>query len=1193
MRRDPADQDVRLRAAQTIDRNIFLDAGAGCGKTQALTARYLSLLQAGVDIADIVAVTFTNKAARDMKARLRRECEREALATDDAETAALWQHRARQLENAPISTIHSFCTSLLRRYALRAGLDPGFAVMDEVQHSLLLQETLRRSLLDRLDADEPSAATAVAALGLQGALEAVRKLVRAREAWQAELEAPPTAADLLARWAAEQDNITRERLNLLVMSPAWMRHAATLREHRGSDSQDRLEGLRVDLLALIGGAENRAAALPDRLACLARISTLGNVPGKGQGWSEGEMAAVAEACRQFKNKGKEPADSIGDLCSDDDADPTPAAELTAAVYLEAHHALNAFQQAKAEEARLDYEDLQVLVRDLLATNARVRRDCHERYQHVLVDEFQDTNSLQRDLLWLVASGEPQLQPPPAAPLLPPPGKLFVVGDAKQSIYRFRDADVTVFDAVRRDFGATEGSERERLAVTFRSHPHLVDLHNRLFADPRLMGPDHEGREPYEAFYEPLQAHRDAPEDDVCCDIVLARADAATNAEERREAEAAALAAWLKENLGKLQVYERDDDGEERARPCQLRDIALLFRATTSIRLYERALRLAGLAYHTSAGRGFFTRQEVRDLTNLLAALENWRDEIALAGVLRSPLFGLSDETLFWLKQGSDTLAEGLKLVAEGRHPQQDALAAGEATHAAFAWEQFRTLRRLKNRLPLSALLSETVRRTGYTAAVAGLYDGDQQIGNVRKLIEIAAGFEAAGNYSLRDFIDVLRDLVTTEERMAQAPVVEEQADCLKLMTVHAAKGLEWPIVIVPDLAHDGGGRGSAVRTHRRFGLIACPEVGGKRPWPPVARLMAELDQAEDLAERKRLLYVALTRCRDRLVLSTALGHRSAEGWYEWLAGAMDLDPEAGTCAMPGVRVHVMATDELTGSHSRGPTTPALPPADAPEVLRRLVPQPLAHAAVQRFTVTALSAYRRCPRYYYLRYLAGLADDRGLGATAVQERSLPATERGDIMHRALELIGRDGPPEAADALRQALGWRMVADDDRQEMLDRLRWYLAQPVYADRVAVAAGLRSEVPVAFALQGALVEGKIDAVAETGQALCALDYKTGYETEGEADADHVFQLGLYCAGLRSFGRAVGAALIAYLDRAQIVPLTEEETAQAERDAAAAIAGIHAGQFDCRCTESCERCGLRWACAEGSVPGGTAGPGGG
>lgn len=1173
MKREPADLQVRLDAARRIDENIFLDAGAGCGKTQALTARYLSLLESGCDVAEIVAVTFTNKAARDMKARLREECEKKARGASELPTAALWQRRARQLENAPISTIHSFCTSLLRRYALRAGLDPGFTVMDEVAAALLVQDTLRRALLDRLDADEPTAALAVSSLGLAGALAAISQLILAREERQEELDHPPSADELLARWEREKSAIAQQRLDLLVGSPAWQRHAGTLRSRQGADPSDRLERLRADLVALLAGAEDREASLDDRRACLRHIFELGNVPSKGGGWDEDDMTAVAEACRQFKTASGNPAKQIKELCNEDEDDPAPAAELTAAIYQEAHHALLAFQEAKADEALLDYADLQIIARDLLAGNESVRRDCHERYRHVLVDEFQDTNALQRDLLWLVAGGTPDSPPPP--------GRLFLVGDAKQSIYRFRDADVTVFDTVREQFQETEGSDRLRLEVTFRSLPSLVDLHNRLFAEPLLMGPDHPGRCAYEAFYEPLHAHREPCAEEVACDFVLARSDTAVNVEDRREAEAAALAAWLKANIGKLQVRDRiNDGGDEVSRPCKPGDIALLFRSMSDVRLYERALRLAGLDYHVSSGRGFFTRQEVLDPLNLLAALENWQDEIAFAGALRSPLFGLSDETLYWLKQGSPTLAGGLRLAAQGQHPHQESLAAEELQRVVFAWQQIRELHDLKNRLPLSSLLAEIVARTGYTAAVAGLYDGSQQIGNVRKLIEIAGAFEASGHYSLREFIDYLRDLVTTEERMAQAPVVEERDDCLKLMTVHAAKGLEWPIVVVPDLARGNVGDKGPFRTHRQHGLVAAAAVGGERQWPPIARLMAELEQAEDMAERKRLLYVALTRCRDRLVLSCALGHKEGDGWFAWLHEAMGLDAEKGACAMPGVDVHVLTPPDEAAGHRAGPERQPAAPADPSQVRRRLAPIARDPAAWRRFTVTALSAYRRCPQYYRLRYVEGLVEDHPLSAAAVEERSLAATERGELMHRALELIGTGGATQVEDALQHVLAWRVIDDEARAGMTAQLQWFLRQEVYAQQVVAAENLRSEVPVVFPLDDALIEGKIDAVAEGTAGVCVLDYKTGYEDDDTAQPDHVFQLGLYCAGLDALGQTVQGAYIVYLDRPGIVPLGPSDSAEAQAAAREAIAGIRAGQFACAAGAACERCGMLWACRE-------------
>jgi ATP-dependent exoDNAse (exonuclease V) beta subunit len=1172
MKREPADQQVRLDAARRIEENIFLDAGAGCGKTQALTARYLSLLEQGCDVTEIVAVTFTNKAARDMKARLRRECEQQARSAADVKESALWLRRARRLENAPISTIHSFCASLLRRYALRAGLDPNFTVMDEVTGALLRHDTLRRALLDRLDADETTAALAVSALGLADALAAIAKLLSAREERQQELEHPPSAADLLERWERQKSAFMLQRLNLLIASPPWQRHAATLRQHVGAEPSDRLERLRTDLLTLIGVAENRATSLEDRLASLRCIFDLGTVPSKGRGWDEEAATAVAKACREFKTSDGHPSKQIKELCSEEQADPAPAADLTAAVYQEAHHAHVAYQQAKDADALLDYEDLQIIARDLLASNESVRRDCHERYRHVLVDEFQDTNALQRDLLWLVAGGAP------GSP--PPPGRLFVVGDAKQSIYRFRDADVTVFDATRDQFAAAPGCDRLRLAVTFRSLPAVVDLHNRLFASSLLMGPDHPDRAPYEAFYEPLTAHRPACQEDIACDLLFTQSDDARSAEALREAEAGALAAWLKQNIGKLQVRERlNEDGDEAARPCQPGDIALLFRAMSDVRLYERALRLQGLDYHISSGRGFFTCQEVLDLINLLAALENWQDEIALAGALRSPLFGLSDETLFWLKQGRLTLAAGLQAFAESRHPEQSALAPEELSRVAFAWEQIADLRDLKNRLPLSGLLSQIVARTGFTAALAGLYDGSQQIGNVRKLIEIAGAFENSGHYSLREFIDYLRDLVTTEERMAQAPVVEEQADCLKLMTVHAAKGLEWPIVIVPDLARGTAGPSGAFRTHRAYGLVAAPEVEGERQWPLLGRLMADLDEAEELAERKRLLYVALTRCQDRLVLSSALGFRGADSWFEWLCAAIEPDLEGGCCAMPGVAVRALTPPREQGPRpSRRAASPLAAAADPAHVRRRLQPLPLDPAGWHRFTVTALSAYRRCPQYFRLRYVEGLAESRPLSLDAFEERKLAASERGDLMHQALELIGTGGAEQAADALRHVLAWRVIERAAGEEMVQRLQWFLRQEVYLQQVVAADSLRSEVPVLFPLGDALIEGKIDAVAQRGTGACVLDYKTGYEEDADTPEEHIFQLGLYCAGLQTLGHTIAGAHIIYLDRQEIVPLAPQDFTAAASAARQAITSIRAGQFAPAEGDGCDRCGIRWAC---------------
>ena len=1183
MRRAPADQPVRERAATAIDTNIFLDAGAGCGKTQALTDRYLQLLEAGLQVREIVAVTFTNKAAREMKARLRERCEKKAKEAQTPEQATAWRRRGRELESAPISTIHSFCINLLKRYAVRAGLDPQFALMNEIEQRLILAQATRASLLKRLDAEETTTALLVSELGLPESAAIIARVINSRDELAEPLAHPPSPQQLLAEWQRRHGEFTAQRLRLLVQGPVWRAAVKTLLQTPADEPGHPMDEQRLTVLECASEVACCDLPLEQRLEALRRMLSVGRTSGAKGGWSEADRRKlVTDAMGCLKNAGG----AIGKLLPEllqpwDECEDcaTGGAELTAAAYQEAHHAFVAFEEAKDASSLLDFEDVQVLARELLRDNPQVRRDCHERYRHMLVDEFQDTNALQKELLWLAAGAEPRQ---PCAP-----GRLFVVGDAKQSIYRFRDADVTVFDETRKEFGEQPGHEASRLEVTFRAHPQVATLHNDLFQSTALMGPDRPERSPYEAFYSRLSPHRQSPEGPAAATLLLVRNEDPDNgdAESLRSLEALALAEWLKDAIGTMTVFDKDGDGEK-ARPAELKDVALLFRSTTNLRLYERALRLHGLTYYTSAGRGFFTRQEILDLMNLLRGLENWRDEISLAGALRSPLFGLSDETLFWLKQDREELHEGLRQAAEGTLPSGAFIGETERPLVAFAWEQINVLREIKNRLPISTLISEIIDRTGYTAAVAGLFGGEQMISNLRRLVDIARGFETGsgrgGNYSLRDFVDYLQGLTVSEERMGQAPVEEESADCIKLMTIHAAKGLEWPIVIVPDIGAGNGSREAAGwRYHRHLGVIAARRDGDARQWPVPARVIDDLNAAEDEAERRRLLYVAATRCRDHLVMSSALDlRRSGQSWLEWLTEATELDLDSGSLRMDGISVLVRTSGDLkepVGDPNASKPQVTLPPADV--IRRRVQPVALDLTALRRFTVTGLSAYLKCPACYDLRTLQGLPEQQVRVAMPEAGQQLSALDRGSLVHRALEIVGSQGADAAGDAVRLALKVRRLDPREHDRMMSMLTWYLTSELYLKQVKTATRLRSEMPLAFELEGALIEGKLDAVAEHegGNVLEVIDYKTGYE-DAEAPEEHVFQLGLYCAGLELLGKHVRDASIVYLDAQRVDPLTRAHFASARERALGAIAGIRAGQFPAEQKAECDACRLGWVC---------------
>jgi ATP-dependent helicase/nuclease subunit A len=418
--------------------------------------------------------------------------------------------------------------------------------------------------------------------------------------------------------------------------------------------------------------------------------------------------------------------------------------------------------------------------------------------------------------------------------------------------------------------------------------------------------------------------------------------------------------------------------------------------------------------------------------------------------------------------------------------------------------------------------------------------------------------------------------------MGQAPVEEESADCIKLMTIHAAKGLEWPVVIVPDFgagnaSHDNGGW----RYHRRLGVITARREGEGRQWPCPARLIDDLNAAEDEAERRRLLYVAATRCRDHLVLSSALDlKRAAQSWLAWLAEATELDTDSATCHVAGIAVTIRKGEDLKEPVS-GPKTDrqelTLPTAEV--VRRRVEPVELDLNALHRFTVTGLSAYRKCPASYELRYLQGLPEQQASAGLPAPSHQLSALERGSLVHRALEIVGSQGVDAAEDAVKLALKVQQLDPAEHQHILSMLTWYLTSDLYRGQVQTATRLRSEMPLSFALEGALIEGKLDAVAEHdgGDVLEVIDYKTGYE-EAKPPEEHIFQLGLYCAGLELLGKRVRGASIVYLDAQRVSSLQPGEFNAARDQAAAAIAGIRAGQFATELKAECEGCRLAWVC---------------
>ncbi|MDH4136895.1 MAG: UvrD-helicase domain-containing protein, partial [Anaerolineae bacterium] len=545
-------------------------------------------------------------------------------------------------------------------------------------------------------------------------------------------------------------------------------------------------------------------------------------------------------------------------------------------------AVAVYQQWKDEGQALDFDDLEMQAATLLTENLTVRARWQSEINAVLVDEFQDTNERQRRIVYAL-TGFPKSQA----------GSLFVVGDAKQSIYRFRGADVTVFRRVQTDVAAAGGQHID-LDLTFRPHKPLLTVTNALL-QPILGTQDDRSAERsrrsparlYDVPFAPLRAHRPSPAEGIREPFIELHLGIGGDADEGRRAAAAGLVQRL------VELFE--DEGVEWGQ------VALLFRASTHFGDYEDALERAGIPFVTVAGRGFYDRPEVRDLLNALSAIADPSDDLALAGLLRSPAFGLTDAALYLLRWGPDGERRPMWAALNGD------LAGLDPTDTARAERARKTiagLHELVGRAPVGEILKRFLDATYYRAALRLAPGGERPHRNVDKLLADAHRSRLVSVGEFLEYVGALRDVAARE---SEAPV--EAGGAVQLMTVHKAKGLEFPVVVIADAAHGGGSARPAILVEADLGVLL--DVRQEEACPAMHQLRALRHSAMEEAEDKRLLYVAATRSREKLLisghikLSTAKndpGRLLLSGWLARLGEVVGLSevrlPETPTAPQP-------------------------------------------------------------------------------------------------------------------------------------------------------------------------------------------------------------------------------------------------------------------------------------------------------
>ncbi|MGQ9731819.1 MAG: UvrD-helicase domain-containing protein [Candidatus Zipacnadales bacterium] len=1183
----PPDQNVR-DCAQTDDQhNLLLEAGAGSGKTRTLLDRLTWLLEKKVvDLSRIVAITFTEKAAEELKERLRKCCgERINDATTDEERLK-WRQHLRKVDTSYIGTIHGFCARLLRAHALRLGLDPLFEVLDANYSTMLLGETMQTFVLEGLRAGCDDLVCLTTAFGFDGIVRALTDAVAQRSKFTVE-QLPNTAKEVLAAWE-EMRGEGEETLVQELRENAEVRTAAqTLQSIQPLDPADKLAVLRAKVLTLLTEALDAETARTEALAAWRTIGTLtkaGNI-GSKKGWRGDDKTQILEAIRRLQEVAKEATD----LAPSDPGIVLNAAELTAAFNRILPQALNAYTTAKRHHASLDFDDLLLLTRALLRDYPDLRHEEQERFRYILVDEFQDTDPVQRDIIWyLVQDGSTS----PAVENRLCPGKLFVVGDAKQSIYRFRGADVTVYNETRDTFSAEDHPECTVLSLcaNFRSQRRLVAFFNDFFSRPEVMGEPYPARPPFEASYECLKATRSAPPDGADVTFLLVVGEE-SSINELRERSAAQIARFISESVrtNPLTVATRTDHGEVWG-AARWSSFMVLLPTMTSVHIYERALREYDIPYYVVSGRGFYNRSEILDVLAVLKILDKPHDEISLARVLRSPFCGVSDEGLYWLARESG-LAEGLANMRLDHLGEEDRQRVQEAAGL------LQNLREACHHLPLADLVERILDETGLAAIVAARFDGSRAYANLRKLVDIARNFETTASPTLGRFIDHIETLRTQEFHEGEAPAEGEEGDTVVLMTIHKAKGLQRPIVVVADLWRGREPHNpTPVVFHPQVGpILKGPGTDGLPIFPPVGQIAIAEERAREEAERRRLLYVAFTRAQDRLVVSTPLVFTKNENSLKGGLHVETLFSVFGEAWLTkdGITGEY-ATEKWLGKiirESPPPLSSSPPKVSQPEpehgkatqaILQRIGPCEPDLSAISHFTVTELGVYVICPYQYRLRFVEQRAAFRP-PVSDIQPGRLNALERGTVVHRALERLGR-GPAselfaQVEAAMRECGVAAHVPEEIERIVADLLR-FTDSPTW-ERIRTAAELRTEVPVVALLEGGIIEGLIDALLRGPQdELHLIDYKTGRRQDAGTVEQHRFQVGAYAAALeRVTGHLPATILIHYFDsnHSESVPPREgadSAVAMAEK----AIAGIRAGHFPPYPTSACDQCPYAWVC---------------
>ena len=1121
----PVDEEERSVIAARLDETLFVEASAGTGKTASLVGRVASLVRTGRATLDrVAAITFTEAAAAELRDRVRQELEEAADCAGSEEERARCAQGVEDLDQASIQTLHSFAAALLHERPLEAGLPPAFETSDEIAAGIRFDEAWAEWLDEMLEEDSPLAPQLGLALTLGVTLPQLREVALAFHRNYTDVEGKafgPTPA-VASGWMDEPRDAGSEMERLCMYSQLM-----------DDDLLYRHVQVKVREIRRLGDEEPDSAMAYRQLS---RVLPLRYGRGRQTDWDT-DPATGENACKALKELLRETQES---------AEASLEAALGAAMVpiLDAlREFVLGYAKRRRVEGRAEFHDLLVWARGLLRDKVDVRDHFRARFSHVLIDEVQDTDPIQTEIAMYLSGAVPEAgqggdqRPVAWDSVVPEAGKLFVVGDPKQSIYRFRRADVVQMSRLR-ELIEGAGGRTVNLVQNFRSQKQVVGWVNHVFKNWMDAGTEAAAGDGFvQAAYEAMDARWTGESGSTYGPRVWGLADKEVEGPigDVRRDEAGQIAYLLRrmvtDGWRTLDRERAEATGAEAYRAVTYADVCILMPTRTGLGALERALEEQDIPYRLESASLIFETQEIRDLLNCLKAIDDPADQVATVAALRSLAFGCSDvELLRHFESGGrfDYLRE---VVGRREGPVSEALETLREYHEGRMWES------------PGRLIERFVRGRGLMEAASGHPRMREQWRRYRFMVERAWLFAAAGGTSLRAFLRWIEDQVNERARVTETPVPESDEEAVRVMTIHASKGLEFPVVVLTGINSSRSYRSERVLFDRSKGAVEVrlgPSSGGFAT--PGYESLAEGEKRMSEAEDVRLMYVATTRARDHLVLSLRRPKRGGAGSLAGrISSHMEEAPQLWQRIDPDVDGEVAERGDASDGGKREVASDAHTPeareswAEERERLIEEMGRPSFVSATALGKKTGEGEDKEEPDSPepWRRGRAGTSVGRAVHAV-LQAIDLKTGE--GIGDRARAQAAAEGIPERTDEVA-----RLCRDAVESAVVRR--------------AVASGRYwREVPVAAAVGNGSLHGFIDLLFEEGEGLVVVDYKTDSVTQEEArDAVGRYRLqgGAYAHSIGQVtGKSVKEVVFLYLQ-----PRREERLADlagAVADAAAA-----------------------------------------